>query len=161
MNVVFFTIFAIVGVICIFNLTVGKKNRQKATQHNKDVFGTLRDKVLDTFGQSKFDQMQKIPYMSDNGNGYVLCFSEQSNIMALVTFNDVYRMKYNTKKKCEIIMEDDGKAYNSLVCRISAEELEEDVEVVLATSRHRKRSFMGKAILQDAQELKTFITGEK
>ncbi|MBR6084433.1 MAG: hypothetical protein IKP61_02310 [Spirochaetales bacterium] len=161
MNVVFFTIFAIVGVIAIFNLTVGKKNREKASQHNKDVFGTLRDKVSDTFGNSRAEQMKKIPYMSDNGNGYVLCFSEQANIMALVTFSEVYTMKYNTKKSCEIIMDGDAKAFNSLVCRISAEELEQDVEVVLATSRHRKGSFVGKAILQDAEELKAYITGEK
>ena len=50
-NLTLFIIFGVIGVICIFNLTVGKKNRQKAAQHNKDVFGALRDKALDTFGQ--------------------------------------------------------------------------------------------------------------
>lgn len=159
MDVVFFIILAIVGVFTIFNLTVGKKNRQKATEHNKNVFGALRDKTAETFGKSKYEQMKKVPYMADNGNGYILCFSKQSNIMALVTYNEVYKMKYDSKKNCAIIIEGDEKAFNSLVCRISAEELEEDVDIVLASSRHRRKSFMGKAILQDAEELRDYITG--
>ena len=59
-NLTLFIIFGVIGVICIFNLTVGKKNRQKAAQHNKDVFGALRDKAVDTFGQAKFDKMKKV-----------------------------------------------------------------------------------------------------
>ena len=159
-NLTLFIIFGVIGVICIFNLTVGKKNRQKATQHNKDVFGALRDKAVDAFGQAKFDKMKKVPYMGDNSNGYILCFDKDSDIMAMITYDDVFTMKYSSTKSCEVIIDGDDKSFNSLVCRISAPELEHDVDICLAQSRHRRKGFMGKAILQDAQEMKDIITGK-
>lgn len=159
-NLVLFIIFGIVGVLCIFNLTMGKRNRQKATQHNKDVFGALRDKAVETFGQSKFDKMKKIPYMGDNSNGYILCFSKDADIMALVTYEEVFAMKFGSKKGCEVITDNDGRHFSSLVCRISAPELDCSPEVRLAENRHSVRSFMGKAILQDAAELKDIIEGK-
>ena len=160
-NIVLVVILVLIGVISIFNLTIGKKNRQKANAHNHDVFGALRDKAVDEFGQAKFDKMKKIPYMSDNSNGYILCFDKESDVMAMITFEDVYRMKYSSKKDFEIIVEGDDKAFNSLVCRIGAPELENDVEITLAGSRHRRNGFMGKAIMQDAEEMRTIITTGK
>ena len=159
-NLTVFIIFGIIGVICIFNLTVGKKNRQKATQHNKDVFGALRDKAVDEFGQTKFDKMKKVPYMGDNSNGYILCFDKDADIMAMITYDDIFKMKYNSKKSCEVIIDGDDKHYNSLVCCISAPELENDIEICLAENRHRRKGYMGKAILQDADEMKSIIEGK-
>ena len=34
------------------------------------------------------------------------------------------------------------------------------INICLAQSRHRRKGFMGKAILQDAQEMKDIITGK-
>ena len=160
-NIVLVTILVLIGVISIFNLTVGKKNRQKADAHNRDVFGALRDKAVDEFGQAKFDRMKKIPYMSDNSNGYILCFDEDSDVLAIITYESVFKMKYSSKKDFEIIIDGNDKIFNSLVCRIGAPELENNVEITLAGSRHRRKGFMGKAILQDAEEMRTIITTGK
>ena len=159
-NTILVIILVLIGVISIFNLTIGKRNRQKATDHNRDVFGGLRDKAVDEFGQAKFDKMKKVPYMGDNSNGYILCFDKDSDIMAMITYDDVFIMKYSSIKSCEVIIDGDDKSFNSLVCRISAPELENDVDICLAQSRHRRKGFMGKAILQDAQEMKDIITGK-
>jgi len=159
-NLFLFIIFGIVGALCIFNLTVGKRNRQKVTQHNSDVFGALKDRAVETLGQSKYDKATKVPYMGDNANGFILCFSKDADIMALITYDDTYVMKYNSKKSCEVIVDGDKTHFNSLVVSIAAPELEHDVRLALATSRHRRRSFVGKAILQDAEELRGFITGD-
>ena len=159
-NLITFIIFGIIGVFCIFNLTVGKRNRQMAAQHNRDVFGALSNKCIEEFGRAKFDKMKKVPYMGDNSNGYILCFDKKSDIMAMVTYDDIFTMKYSSKKSCEIIIEGDDKSYSKLVCHISAPELENDLDICLAQSRHRRKSFMGKAILQDAQEMQDIITGK-
>ena len=158
-NTILVIILVLIGVISIFNLTIGKRNRQKATDHNRDVFGGLRDKAVDEFGQAKFDKMKKVPYMGDNSNGYILCYDKDADIMALITYEDIFTMKYSSKKGCEIIIDGDDKAFNSLICRISAPELEQDAEICLAQNRHRRKGFMGKAILQDAEEMKNIVTG--
>lgn len=160
-NIVLVVILVLIGVISIFNLTIGKKNRQKANAHNRDVFGALRDKAVDEFGQAKFDKMKKIPYMSDSSNGYILCFDKESDVMAMITYEDVFKMKYSSKKSFEAIIDGDDRYFNSLVCSISAPELEQAVEIRLAGSRHRRNGFMGKAILQDAEEMRTIITTGK
>ena len=159
-NLALFIVFGVIGVICIFNLTVGKRARMKATQHNKDVFGALKDKAVDALGKAKYEKMKKIPYMGDNANGYLICFSKEDDVMALITFDDVYKMKYKSKKNCEIITDGDDRHYDSLVLRVSAPELEGDVSIRLAERRHRRKSYIGKAIMEDAQEFRDVITGQ-
>ena len=73
-NIVLFIIFGIVGVLCIYNLTVGRKIREKATQHNKDVFGALMDRATEHFGSQRCEALQFVKYMTDDNNGYLLSY---------------------------------------------------------------------------------------
>ena len=157
-SIILIIVIGLIGVVSIFNLTIGKRNRAKATAHNKDVFGALKDKAVDEFGNRVYEEMKKVPFMSDNSNAFILCMSKKSDIMSIVTFDYVYTMKYHSHKRCEIIIEGDDKTFESLSCRIWAEELGQEVEIFLANSKHRKGSLIGKAIVQDAEDLKGYIT---
>ena len=160
-NIVLFIIFGVVGVLCIYNLTVGKKVRAKATQHNKDVFGALKDKAVDHFGSHKCETMQFIPYMADDNNGYLLCMSKEKDIMSIISYEETYDMKYHSKKSCEVIVDGDGKYIDGIRCVVSCTEPPMSFTVKLAGRRHRAKGYMGKFILSDANELKAYIEGEK
>ena len=158
-NIILFIIFGIVGVLCIYNLTVGKKIREKASQKNKDIFGSLRDKAVEHFGSHKCESMQFVPYMTDGNNGYLLCMSKEKDIMTIISYEDIIDMKYHSKKSCEVIVDGDGKYVDSIKCAISCAEPLVNYTIILAGKRRRAKSFMGKFILSDAKELKAYIEG--
>lgn len=158
-NIVIFIIFGIIGVLCIYNLTVGKKIRAKASQKNKDIFGALKDKAVEHFGSHKCETMQFVPYMTDGNNGYLLCMSKEKDIMTIISYEDIIDMKYQSKKSCEIIIERDGKYINGIKCVISCADPSVDYTINLAGKKHRAKGFMGKFILSDANELKAYIEG--
>lgn len=156
-NVILFIIIGFIGIVSIFNLTVGKRNRAKADARNRDVYAALRDKAVDKFGAKRFDGMKKIPFMCDNGNAIIFCADAKSDLMALVTFESIYTMKYRSQKSCEIMVSGDEKTFDSVVCLINADELGQEVAITLAVNRHRRGGFVGKAIIQDAEQLKSLI----
>ena len=158
-NIIVFIIFGIIGVLCIYNLTVGKKIREKASQKNKDIFGALKDKAVEHFGSHKCEGMQVVPYMTDDNNGYILCMNKEKDIMSIISYEEIIDMKYNTKKTCEVIVDGDGKYVDSIRCVISCPDPQVNYTINLAGKKHRAKGFMGKFILSDANELKAYIEG--
>ena len=160
-NIILFIIFGLVGVLCIYNLTVGKKIRAKATQHNKDVFVALRDRAVEHFGSHKCESMQIVPYMTDDNNGYLLCMNKEKDIMSLISYEEIYDMKYHSKKSCEVIVDGDGRYIDSIKCVISCADPALNFTINLANKRHRAKGYMGKFMQVDANELKSYIEGGK
>lgn len=152
-------IFGIVGLFCVINYTYVRTKRKKNNKSYQNVLSDLVQTAKDRYGEKKFEKMEVSPFLSDDNHSYLICVNRDADIFAVVTPQEVYEMKYSDRKTCDIVVEGDEKSFTSVRCVIGSESLDYSLTLILGNRKHRRKSYFGKFILSNAEELKNLVLG--
>ena len=160
-QVLFFILILTVGVFSVYSMTIGKKKREIGRQKYRSMLISLVERAKEYFGENKFSLMEVSNFLSDDNDSYLICEDKEADLIAVVTFEHIHKMKISEKKKCDIIVEGDSKYISSVKCMISAETLDEDIYIILGAHKHRRKSYVGRFILSSAEEVRNLILNKK
>ena len=147
--------------ITIFNLlflTSGRKKSKEGQMRYQRIMTELSYKAIDELGSSK--SLEFFPFMSDSGKGCLLCFDRKKDIEALVTYDEVFKMKISDPKSCEVIKDvENGKTLKSIYCEVENPQTGESIVIPICEKPHRAKGYFGKFLQKDAEDFKCKVLG--
>ena len=152
----FFQTFLIIAAILIFiSGIVAKLRNPKGVPDYRIKIDNLKDKTEKQLHGKYSDSIEIYPFLNDKSKPFLVCIDPEKHFTAIASDEHTVILHHGKKKKCELLTESQDKKYfESITCRISSEELEEDLIIPLAENRHRKKSYIGKALLRNAEEFR-------
>ena len=147
--------------ITVFNflfLTSGRKKSKEGQMRYQRIMTELSYKAVDELGSSK--NLQFFPFMSDSGKGCLLCFDRKKDLEAIVTYDEVFKMKISTPKSCEIIKDvENDKTLKSIYCEVEDLQTGESIVIPICEKPHRAKGYFGKFLQKDAEDFKQKVLG--
>ncbi len=154
-------IFGMVLLICVISYTRGKANRKKSSANYRNVIAQLVEVAKKHYGEKKFEKMEVTPFLSDDNHSYLICENRDADIFSVVTPEEVHDMKCSEHKTCDIVIDGDEKSFSSVRCVIRPESEDYDLTLILGNKKHRRKSYFGKFILSNAEEVRNLVLGRE
>lgn len=142
-------------LILLFIILFIRSNRKtKASIGNyRRAIDDLKDRAqVDLEGLYSDSSIEIYPFLNDTCHAFLICRDREKDLMAVVTEEDTHVMSISTAKNCEVIKDStEKKSFDSLICRITSEQLEEPLDIVFSSDKHKEKGYIGKALIEDAQ----------
>ncbi len=141
----------LVTVANIYTMTIGKKNRQRASANYKITLHNLDVKTKEYMQEFGYHFDEKQGYINDAGDGFLLNFDTKKQVVGITLTNEFFHFPYADFVSCKQSYEtlENGKLSNISVV---VETNEEVITLRFGTKDWKEKSYLGKFLLQDTLE---------
>ncbi|MGH0052144.1 MAG: hypothetical protein ACQ5SW_01980 [Sphaerochaetaceae bacterium] len=142
----------VITAINLYALTIGKKNRNRATANYQLTLQKLGARVNELMKEYGYDFADRQGYINDIGDGILLCFDTKKQVVGIALAETFYHFSYADFISCKQTYDEISERGKLSNISVTIETKEEIITLVFGTKAWRKNSYLGKFLLQDSKE---------
>ncbi len=149
----------------LYTMLTSKKRKETANAQYRQTMAQLELDTLALMKRKKLDFTEKHSFVNDCDEGILLCMDTVARQLCLTRKDDIRLIPYDALLDCELFSHspsDRPKVLSGVHVTISTSQTgDEEIEVDFSRKEHRKKSIVGKFILDIAMEFTDYVNGCK
>jgi hypothetical protein len=160
-------IVALILIACtlwnLYTMLTSKKRKAVAAAQFKQVMARLELDTLAVMKKKRLNFNEKHSFVNDCDEGILLCMDTEAKMLCLSRKNDIRLIPYDSIIGCEVFTHspsDRPKLLSGVHATITTTQTgDEEIEVVFASKNHRRKSVIGKFIMDVSMEFADYVNG--
>lgn len=151
------TLLVLLTLFNLYNLTLGRKKKSKATKDFKQTLAELEHQTYKEMKKRSLLFTEKHGYINDTGAGILLTFDHKKEIMGITLKDEFYAIPYNQVLSCTPLYDTlENKKWTNIRVELETEDL--ILTLQFASKPWRANSSLARFIVGDSEELCSFVT---